>query len=112
MKTLETAASSSLATLVTEEKEDEYDNQYLLLDKLFKFLESDEELNSVLSGYFCKLVSILISRKQKMLLPYIFDPNRKVIQNLVKHTGQKSISEVLNKLLNQTDLDQQGALQT
>jgi hypothetical protein len=56
--------------LVTE-NEDETDNKYVLLDRLFKFIETDDEtiesedLNPVLAGYFCKLVSLLISRKQK-----------------------------------------------
>jgi hypothetical protein len=64
---------------VTSDAQDddgEYENQYLLLDRLFKFIEQEEELNPVLSGYFCKLVSLLISRKQKFLIPYIFSPER------------------------------------
>ena len=77
------------------------------LDRLFKFIrtEGDEQLNPVLSGYFCKLVSLLISRKQKSLVPYIFAPNSDIIENMVRHVYQKSISEVLNKLLTQIDGD-------
>jgi len=59
----------------------------------------------VLSGYFCKLVSLLISRKQKSLVPYIFAPGSDVIEQMLKHVYQKSISEVLNKLLTQIDSD-------
>ena len=60
---------TTVATLQTdghEEEEPEVAHKYYLLDRLFKFLRTDEaELNPVLSGYFCKLVSLLISRKQK-----------------------------------------------
>ena len=97
------------STLVTEEAEpeEEEDSKYVLLDRLFKFIRisGDEQLNPVLSGYFCKLVSLLISRKQKGLVPYIFAPNSDIIENMVKHVYQKSISEVLNKLLTQIDGD-------
>ena len=47
----------------------------MLLDRLFKFIDTDEvPLNAVLSGYFSKLVSLLINRKLKSIVPYIFDP--------------------------------------
>lgn len=88
----------------TQEDEDS-DNKYLLLDRLFKFLRDEDELNPVLSGYFSKLVSLLISRKQKFLIPYIFAPESDIIDLMVKHVGQKSISEILNKLMTQIDQD-------
>jgi peroxiredoxin family protein len=69
------------------------------------FIRQQEELNPVLSGYFSKLVSLLISRKQKFLIPYIFAPESDIIEHLVRHVGQKSISEILNKLLTQIDQD-------
>ena len=102
---------STQATLATEpeitqnEEDEDLDNKFMLLDRLFSFIDCEEELNPVLSGYFSKLVSLLISRKQKMLVPYIFAPESKIIDNLVRHVGQKSISEVLNKLLTQIDPD-------
>ena len=101
------------STLVTEEgepeeeEEEEEEGKHVLLERLFKFIrtEGDEQLNPVLSGYFCKLVSLLISRKQKSLVPYIFAPNSDIIEHMLKHIYQKSISEVLNKLLTQIDGD-------
>jgi hypothetical protein len=37
----------------------------MLLNKLFKFLQTEQKpLNPVLAGYFSKLVSSLVSRKQ------------------------------------------------
>ena len=70
-----------------------------------KSREDEEPLNPVLSGYFCKLVSLLISRKQKSLVPYIFAPGSETIELMLKHVYQKSISEVLNKLLTQIEAD-------
>jgi hypothetical protein len=43
----------------------------MLLERLFTFIKvkpgqtEEDRLNPVLSGYFCKLVTLLISRKQK-----------------------------------------------
>ena len=100
--------ATALETLPTEGelKDDEPENRFVLLDRLFLFIEdTDEDLNPVLAGYFCKLVSLLISRKQKSLVPYIFSPGSTIIDKLLKHVYQKSISEVLNKLLTQLDSD-------
>lgn len=77
----------------------------MLLDRLFRFLKQKGELNPVLSGYFSKLVSLLISRKQKLLIPYIFAAESDIIDHMVRHVGQKSISEILNKLITQIDQD-------
>lgn len=81
--------------------EEEGESKYMLLDRLFKFIRTDETpLNPVLSGYFFRLVNLLIMRKQKQLVPYIFGDDSDVIDYLLKHVYQKSVSEVLNKLLN------------
>lgn len=103
-------------TLHTEGQEEEDAtpaNKFHLLDRLFKFIRTEaeeSELNPVLSGYFCKLVSLLISRKQKQLVPYVFDKESNVIDFLLKHVEQKSISEILNKLLTQIDTDYEPEL--
>lgn len=101
------STTTTLATEVDVEEDEDADNKYVLLDRLFKFIagSNDEDLNPVLSGYFCKLVSLLISRKQKQLVPYIFRPESPIIDHLVNHVGQKSVSEILNKLLTQIDSD-------
>ena len=73
----------------------------MLLDRLFKFIRTkDKSLNPVLGGYFFRLVGLLIMRKQKLLVPYIFGDDSDVIECLMHHVYQKSVSEVLNKLLN------------
>jgi hypothetical protein len=50
-------------------------------------------------------VSLLISRKQKQLFPFIFAKDSTVIEDLLRHVYQKSISEILNKLLTLVDSD-------
>jgi len=76
----------------------------MLLDKLFSFIETREKpLNPVLAGYFQKLVTILLNRKQRQLLPYIFAKDSPVMDNLLYHVYQKSISEVLNKFVSLSD---------
>jgi len=62
-------------------------------------LNTDETLNSVLSGYFTKLFNILISNKASEVYRYIYS-HPKVFDNLIRHLYQKSISELLSKLLN------------
>jgi hypothetical protein len=47
-----------------EEEEEPSPSKYALLDRLFKFIKTTETpLNPVLSGYFFKLVTLLINRK-------------------------------------------------
>lgn len=107
------ASQSTLQTEVQEEEEDEEEgNKYVLLERLFKFIQTEEELNPVLSGYFCKLVSLLISRKQKQLFPFIYSPESTVIEDLLKHVYQKSISEIINKLLTNVDTDHEPEIAT
>jgi hypothetical protein len=73
----------------------------MLLERMFKFIRTKQTpLNPVLSGYFAKLVTLLINRKQRMLIPYVFQEGSDVIDCLLYHIYQKSISELLNKLFN------------
>jgi len=45
----------------------------MLLNRLFRFIRSKEgQLNAVLSGYFCNLFNLLLNRKQKQIIPYLF----------------------------------------
>lgn len=62
---------SSLVNFEPEDEESTIEKKnvimsYVLLNRLFKFIRTDEKpLNAVLSGYFAKLVTLLINRKQK-----------------------------------------------
>lgn len=89
-------------------------NKYELFERLLSFLEtpegSTEELNPVLSGYFSKVFAQLVSTKAKEVYSYVYTHTR-VLDNLVKHSYQKSISEVLIRLLNTSEsvfFDQEG----
>ena len=57
---------------IKEEKIIENPNSIELLDYLLTFLDSKEELNYVLSGYFSKLIITFILRKPDVIIPYIF----------------------------------------
>ena len=73
----------------------------MLLDRLMKFIRPKEKnLNAVLSGYFSKLMTLLLTRKQKSLLPYIFAEGSDIVDCILNHVYQKSISELVSKLLN------------
>jgi hypothetical protein len=94
-----------------EEKKEEVPDKYMLLKYLFKFIETREHpLNPVLSGYFAKLLILLINRKQKQIVPFIFSGECDLIDNLLYHVYQKSISEVLNKILNVTNQNYEDSL--
>lgn len=62
------ATQTTTTAAVTEDgSDDEPVSKYMLLDRLFKFIEVEEgePINNVLAGYFSKVVSLLINRKQK-----------------------------------------------
>jgi hypothetical protein len=76
----------------------------MLLERLFRFIRQREiPLNAVLAGYFTKLVTLLINRKQKNLIPYVFEEKSDIMDCLVYHVSQKSISELLSKFLSISD---------
>ena len=76
----------------------------MLLERLIKFIRLKEKpLNAVLSGYFAKLFTLLINRKQKSLLPYILAPESDIVESLLYHVYQKSLSELITKILNIQD---------
>jgi hypothetical protein len=60
-------------------------------------------LNAVLSGYFAKLLTLLLNRKQKSLLPYVLDAESDIVESLLYHVYQKSLSELITKILNIQD---------
>ncbi|CDW76161.1 UNKNOWN [Stylonychia lemnae] len=81
--------------LVADERE-----KYHLLDKLFKFIQTRETpLNPVLSGYFVNLVNTLFFRRNKQMIVYIFRDTPKIIDDMLFHAYQKSISDLLKKLM-------------
>lgn len=60
----ETKVSTQGISEPEAEDADELHSKYLLLDRLFKFIRTKSiPLNAVLSGYFAKLVTLLINRR-------------------------------------------------
>ena len=60
-ETKDTEMTVATATVSDDEEEG---GKYMLLDRLFKFIRTeDKSLNPVLSGYFFRLVNLLIMRK-------------------------------------------------
>ena len=54
------------------EEEERGELRYDLLDYLFSFLETEEELNQVLCGYFCKLIGVFLKKHSAKLLAYMY----------------------------------------
>ena len=74
-------------------------NKFELFERYLSFLDTEEELNPVLCGYFSKLFTVLVGAKTKQVFSYIYTHPR-VLDHLVRHSYQKSIAEVLIRLLN------------
>jgi hypothetical protein len=47
------------------EEDDVNGSKFVLLERLFTHVRQEGQLNAVLSGYFAKLITLLINRKQK-----------------------------------------------
>jgi hypothetical protein len=64
----------SLSTVATQgDSKAKRTNKYELFEKLVSFIDTDEELNPVLSGYFCKLFQVLVGNKPKEVFTYIYN---------------------------------------
>lgn len=84
----------------------------MLLKHLFRFVETQEcPVNPVLAGYFAKLLVLLLNRKQKQIVPFLFSNECSLIDKLMFHIYQKSVSDVLQKLLNVSDQNYEEELQ-
>lgn len=88
-----TAPSTQVAS------EEKSNNKYELLEHFLSFIDTNEELNPVLCGYFAKLFQVLVSSHAKEVFIYVYS-HPIVLDNLVRHSYQKSISDVLIRLMN------------
>ena len=70
-----------------------------LLEFLFSFIDTNELLNPVLSGYFNKLVQVLFKKNPSKLIEYIYDKNGLLLIQLSKHVVQRSIAELTSLLI-------------
>lgn len=81
-----------------------------LLDKLFAFLDRDAPLNTLLAGYFGKIVSTLLARRPDETLKVM--ERRNLVPHLLRHLGAYSILELLLKLVSEVEeKENQGSAQ-
>ncbi len=73
-----------------------------MLEKLLSLLSTKDQINPVLSGYFVKVMDVLMERKQLDMLGYLFG-FREHVQNLLRHCYDKSIADVLKKVVSNED---------
>lgn len=70
-----------------------------LLDYFFNFLDTDESLNFVLSGYFAKVFGHFLNQRQSIVMKYILVTKPDVMRLFTKHINRKSIVECIYKIL-------------
>lgn len=77
-------------------------SRYPLLEKLLSLLRGEGTLNSVLAGYFGKVMQVLVEKRKLETLAYLFKYSEH-IQNLLRRCNNKSIAEIVNKLISNED---------
>ena len=85
----------------TKPKEEAKPANFPLLEQLFSVL-NEPEINPVLAGYFLKVFEILLEKKQIDLMNYLF-AHKQHITRLLYHVYDKSISEVVKKVVSNED---------
>jgi hypothetical protein len=90
--------AASEQTVDTKAKEDLSDNKNDLLDYLNSFIQSDNELNDVLSGYYARLLNVLFQKKADDIGKYFYE-NEEHLYRLAYHSYSKSITDTVIKIL-------------
>lgn len=75
--------------------------RFALLEKLLSLLNCPE-INPVLAGYFAKAMQVLLEKRKLEIMQYIF-LYREHMLNILKHSYNKSIAEILSKILSNED---------
>jgi F0F1-type ATP synthase delta subunit len=75
--------------------------RYALLEKLLSLLNCSE-INPVLAGYFAKAMQVLLEKRKLDIMQYIFQYKEHIL-NILKHSYNKSIAEILSKILSNED---------
>lgn len=101
---VDSIAINDNATIVSDEGSNGNNNSYELVYMLFSFVdvEPDLELNELLAGYFKGAALALLNGKQKEMAEFL-ESNLHVVDNLVVHSNNKSIAEVLGKVVSMDD---------
>lgn len=85
----------------------EKEGRYPLLEKLLSLLSCPKPLNNVLAGYFSKVFGAILEKHKTDLLKYFFRyPEH--LDNMITHSYNKSIADLLGRML-VTDDQYEGA---
>jgi hypothetical protein len=76
--------------------------RYPLMERLMSLLWRPGEMNSVLAGYFAKLVLVLMEKYKEEFQRYIFS-HRYHMDNFIRQSKNTSIAELIYKLLSDED---------
>jgi hypothetical protein len=91
--------AASEATQQTEApKEPLSTNKYELFDYLNRFIDTDIQLNDVLSGYYARLCNILIQKKSDEVVKYFYT-NPELLYRFAYHSYSKSLTDTVIKIL-------------
>ena len=72
-----------------------------VLDHIFSFLDDKTSIeNTVLSGYFNRMVNYLIKTKTRLTLEYLLLHREKLITKLIANINNISISNIISNILN------------
>lgn len=74
-------------------------NKFELFEEFLGFLDTNEDLNSVLCGYWCKLFKVLVGSHPREVFNYFY-LHEEIIEKLIRHLYQPAICEVISRLLN------------
>ena len=92
---------------VNQKEEPPKQDSKSILEYFFDFLattpNTDSEEIYVLTGYFQRILTHLITSKGSIVIPFIFDSPQNIPDNLIKHLNKKSIAEIVNKILTYND---------
>lgn len=70
-----------------------------LLDYFFNFLDTTEQLNFVLAGYFAKVFGHFLNNRQAIIMRYVLVNKPETMNLFVRHINRKSIIECIYKIL-------------
>ena len=86
---------------IKKEKEPNISLVYSILEHIFSFLDNKSSIeNTVLSGYFNKIVNYLIKTRTKLMLAYLLIQKDNIIPKLIKNINKISISNIISNILN------------
>lgn len=93
-----TSETATEETAETQPKEELSTNKYDLMDYLNQFIDTEEDLNDVLAGYYSRLCNILMQRKLDEFGKYFYE-NEEFMYKLAYHSYSKSITDIIVKIL-------------